>query len=107
METNEAADQRRAGTGPVLRGLVAAVATSFSVPALQRRPVGVPASDYGRSIHQSQQDSIFEVSHACAVCPHDAEFSTPYGGLCLVHTRRAVFADDELWIPKRIGDEPS
>lgn len=38
----------------------------------------------------------------CGQCDRPAEFATPHGKLCMTHTRRALHADTELWVPRRI-----
>jgi hypothetical protein len=38
----------------------------------------------------------------CESCERLAEFETPYGLLCVDHTRDAMEADLSLWVPQNI-----
>ena len=38
----------------------------------------------------------------CRRCARSAVFSTPHGGLCVQHTRKALNQDQTLWMPRRL-----
>ncbi len=45
------------------------------------------------------------MSFMCARCERGATFRTPHGLLCRTHTRDALQADSQLWLPKRLDRE--
>jgi hypothetical protein len=38
----------------------------------------------------------------CKQCQREAEFTTPHGRLCNIHTRMALNGDEELWMPSKL-----
>ena len=38
----------------------------------------------------------------CKQCQREAEFATPHGRLCNMHTRMALNGDEELWMPSKL-----
>lgn len=55
-----------------------------------------------RSVSYSASERSL-VLRRCRQCERDAVFSTPHGGMCLRHTRRALKDDDTLWMPRRLS----